>query len=60
VAVAGSQRASCQTLSGLTRPNLTVLHPVDDTVVSVTEGERIFTMARQPVAFVPRSPPTTC
>jgi alpha-beta hydrolase superfamily lysophospholipase len=36
----------------LGRP-LLVLHPVDDTVVAVTEGERIFAMARQPKAFVP-------
>jgi putative redox protein len=36
----------------LGRP-LLVLHPVDDRVVAVTEGERIFTTARQPKAFVP-------
>jgi len=30
-----------------------VLHPVDDQVVAVTEGERIFSLARQPKAFVP-------
>ena len=36
----------------LGRP-LLVLHPVDDQVVAVTEGERIFAAARQPKAFVP-------
>jgi alpha-beta hydrolase superfamily lysophospholipase len=36
----------------LGRP-LLVLHPVDDKVVAVTEGERIFTLARQPKAFIP-------
>jgi len=36
----------------LGRP-LPVVHPVDDTVVAVTEGERIFAMARQPKAFIP-------
>jgi alpha-beta hydrolase superfamily lysophospholipase len=36
----------------LGRP-LLVLHPLDDQVVAVTEGERIFAMARQPKAFVP-------
>jgi alpha-beta hydrolase superfamily lysophospholipase len=36
----------------LGRP-LLVLHPVDDEVVAVTEGERIFSLARQPKAFVP-------
>jgi alpha-beta hydrolase superfamily lysophospholipase len=36
----------------LGRP-LLVLHPVDDQVVAVTEGERIFTVARQPKAFIP-------
>jgi alpha-beta hydrolase superfamily lysophospholipase len=38
--------------SELGRP-LLVLHPVDDKVVAVTEGERIFTLARQPKAFIP-------
>lgn len=36
----------------LGRP-LLVLHPLDDQVVAVTEGERIFAMAGQPKAFVP-------
>jgi fermentation-respiration switch protein FrsA (DUF1100 family) len=36
----------------LGRP-LLVVHPLDDKVVAVTEGERIFAMARQPKAFVP-------
>ena len=36
----------------LGRP-LLVLHSVDDEVVAVTEGERIFAVARQPKAFVP-------
>ena len=36
----------------LGRP-LLVLHPVDDQVVPVTEGEQIFAMARQPKAFMP-------
>jgi alpha-beta hydrolase superfamily lysophospholipase len=36
----------------LGRP-LLVLHPLDDQVVAVTEGERIFALARQPKAFVP-------
>jgi alpha-beta hydrolase superfamily lysophospholipase len=36
----------------LGRP-LLVLHPVDDKVIALTEGERIFIMARQPKAFVP-------
>jgi uncharacterized protein len=36
----------------LARP-LLVLHAVDDEVVDVAEGERIFAAARQPKAFVP-------
>lgn len=36
----------------LGRP-LLVLHAVDDEVVPITEGERIFAAARQPKAFVP-------
>jgi putative redox protein len=36
----------------LGRP-LLVLHPVDDRVVAVAEGEQIFAMARQPKAFIP-------
>jgi fermentation-respiration switch protein FrsA (DUF1100 family) len=36
----------------LGRP-LLVLHPLDDKVIAVAEGERIFAMARQPKAFVP-------
>jgi alpha-beta hydrolase superfamily lysophospholipase len=36
----------------LGRP-LLVLHPLDDQVVPVTEGEQIFAMARQPKAFMP-------
>lgn len=36
----------------LDRP-LLVLHAVDDDVVSIEEGERIFAAARQPKAFVP-------
>lgn len=36
----------------LDRP-LMVMHAVDDTVVPVGEGERIFAAARQPKAFVP-------
>jgi hypothetical protein len=39
---------------------LLVLHPVDDKVVAVTEGERIFSQARQPKAFIPCLTPTTC
>lgn len=39
-------------LTALERP-LLVLHAVDDTVVDVTEGERIFALAAQPKAFVP-------
>jgi alpha-beta hydrolase superfamily lysophospholipase len=41
--------------SELGRP-LLVLHPVDDKVVAVTEGERIFALARQPKAFIPCAP----
>jgi pimeloyl-ACP methyl ester carboxylesterase len=40
----------------LGRP-LLVVHPVDDTVVAVTEGERIFAMARQPRPSSPCSAP---
>jgi fermentation-respiration switch protein FrsA (DUF1100 family) len=36
----------------LGRP-LLVVHPVDDQVVPVAEGERLFAVARQPKAFVP-------
>jgi putative redox protein len=36
----------------LGRP-LLVLHPLDDKVIDVTEGERVFAMARQPKAFAP-------
>jgi uncharacterized protein len=36
----------------LGRP-LLVLHPLEDQVVAVAEGERIFALARQPKAFVP-------
>jgi alpha-beta hydrolase superfamily lysophospholipase len=36
----------------LGRP-LLVVHPLDDRVVAVAEGERIFAMARQPKAFIP-------
>jgi len=36
----------------LGRP-LLVLHPLDDQVVPVAEGERLFAVARQPKAFVP-------
>ncbi|MFP4310942.1 MAG: alpha/beta hydrolase family protein [Nitriliruptoraceae bacterium] len=39
-------------LTALGRP-LLVVHAVDDRVVAVTEGERIFAAARQPKAFVP-------
>ncbi len=39
-------------VADLDRP-LLVLHAVDDEVVSVDEGERIFATARQPKAFVP-------
>jgi hypothetical protein len=41
----------------LGRP-LLVLHPVDDTVVAVTEGERSFALARQPRPSCPCSAPT--
>ena len=40
------------TVAGLDRP-LLVLHPVDDEVVPVTEGERIFSWSAQPKSFVP-------
>jgi alpha-beta hydrolase superfamily lysophospholipase len=36
----------------LGRP-LLVVHPLDDRVVAVAEGERIFALARQPKAFIP-------
>lgn len=39
-------------VAALGRP-LLVLHAVDDETVAVTEGERIFAVARQPKAFIP-------
>ncbi|MEX2586704.1 MAG: alpha/beta hydrolase [Actinomycetota bacterium] len=39
-------------VAGLGRP-LLVLHGLDDRVVDISEGERIFARARQPRAFVP-------
>lgn len=39
-------------VAGLGRP-LLVVHAVDDEVVEVAEGERIFAAARQPKAFHP-------
>lgn len=39
-------------VAGLGRP-LLVVHPVDDEVVPVAEGERIFTVAQQPKGFLP-------
>jgi alpha-beta hydrolase superfamily lysophospholipase len=39
-------------IAGLARP-LLVMHAVDDEVVGVDEGEKIFAAARQPKAFVP-------
>ncbi|MEM9034895.1 MAG: alpha/beta hydrolase [Actinomycetota bacterium] len=43
---------SDQAIAELGRP-LLVVHPVDDEIVPVSEGERIFQLARQPKAFVP-------
>lgn len=43
---------SDRAIAELGRP-LLVVHPVDDAVVPVAEGERIFALARQPKAFVP-------
>lgn len=39
-------------VSALGRP-LLIVHPVDDEIVPVSEGERIFAAARQPKSFVP-------
>lgn len=43
-------------IAELGRP-LLVVHAVDDEVVEVSEGERIFAAARQPKAFLPLLPP---
>ncbi len=46
-----SHHDQLEQVARLDRP-LLVVHPVDDTVVPVTEGEAIFAAARQPKSFV--------
>ena len=43
---------SASAIADLGRP-LLVVHPVDDSIVPVSEGEAIFAAARQPKSFVP-------